>query len=157
MKKSLRTTSIIGRYVRIADVWNVDFNYLLLKTLFDRNFNFKIETFVTQTVAANPEIASKYVAGTSNEGKNLTVIVLKSKTSKRSVWIDCGIHAREWVSPASCVIFIDNLIAEYKKSPSNSLLSYFEFHIMPCMNPDGYVSRIYQLYSNLINTVYKVL
>lgn len=30
----------------------------------------------------------------------------RSRTYKRAVWIDCGIHAREWIGPAFCQWFV---------------------------------------------------
>ncbi|XP_008060336.1 carboxypeptidase B2, partial [Carlito syrichta] len=30
----------------------------------------------------------------------------KEHTAKNAIWIDCGIHAREWISPAFCLWFI---------------------------------------------------
>lgn len=36
--------------------------------------------------------------------------ISKSKeNSKNAIWIDCGIHAREWISPAFCLWFIGNV------------------------------------------------
>ena len=29
--------------------------------------------------------------------------------NRSSVWIDCGIHAREWISPATCQYIIDRV------------------------------------------------
>lgn len=29
----------------------------------------------------------------------------KEQTAKHAMWIDCGIHAREWISPAFCLWF----------------------------------------------------
>jgi murein tripeptide amidase MpaA len=88
--------------------------------------------------AQNPDIASVYTAGLTYERRSMKVMVLKTSTSKRNVWIDCGIHAREWISPATCIWMIDNLITQHSKNPASSLLNYFEFHILPLVNPDGY-------------------
>lgn len=30
----------------------------------------------------------------------------RSRAYKRGVWIDCGIHAREWIGPAFCQWFV---------------------------------------------------
>lgn len=50
--------------------------------------------FVDETVASNEDIASSYIAGKTDEGRDIKVIVLNPiKTSTRSLWIDCGIHA----------------------------------------------------------------
>jgi carboxypeptidase A2 len=67
-------------------------------------------SFIDETVAQNPDIASSYVAGQTYQQRNLKVIVLKTSTSKRNIWIDCGIHAREWVSPSTCVWIINKVI-----------------------------------------------
>ena len=66
-----------------------------------------MNNFIDRTVAENPEAASSYIAGKTVENRDIKVIVLNPvKTSTRSVWIDCGIHAREWVSHATCVYAI---------------------------------------------------
>ncbi len=49
--------------------------------------------------------------------------------------MDCGIHAREWVSPAFCLYVLDRLLDR----GSQSLLNRFDFYVMPVANPDGYV------------------
>lgn len=48
--------------------------------------------------------------------------------------MDCGIHAREWVSPAFCLYALDRLVEE---GPSG-ILQQFDFYIIPVANPDGY-------------------
>ncbi len=53
----------------------------------------EIQTYIDEMVAANGDIASSYIAGKTFENRNLKVIVLKKASSKRKVWIDCGIHA----------------------------------------------------------------
>ena len=40
----------------------------------------------------------------------MKVIRFKTPSAQKAVWIDCGIHAREWISPATCVYFIDKVI-----------------------------------------------
>jgi len=72
--------------------------------------------------------------------RSLKVIKLATGSGKRAIWIDCGIHAREWISPSTCIYFIDKLIREYNlaESVTTSLLDHYEFHILPVHNPDGY-------------------
>jgi len=58
-----------------------------------------------------------------------------AENEKKSVIIECGAHAREWLSPASCLHYINYLIND---ADSQSLLDNYEFRIIPIVNPDGY-------------------
>lgn len=33
-------------------------------------------------------------------------IGLESEKRKKAIWMDCGIHAREWIAPAFCQYFV---------------------------------------------------
>ncbi|TOF75441.1 carboxypeptidase, partial [Vibrio parahaemolyticus] len=70
----------------------------------------------------------------------MRVVKVSTGGSKPVIWIDCGIHAREWISTATCQYFLDQLTAGYgNDSQVTTLLDSYDFHIMPCTNPDGYV------------------
>ena len=56
---------------------------------------------------------------------------------KPVLWIDCGIHAREWISPATCLYILDMLTSN--TADARHILSKYDVHIMPVVNPDGYV------------------
>jgi len=96
--------------------------------------------YIQTTANNNKDLASYYSIGKTYLGNDLRVMVLKTSTSQKKIWLDCGIHAREWVSPSSCIWFIDRLIADYKKKDpvAVDLLNFYEFHILPLYNPDGY-------------------
>lgn len=99
----------------------------------------EINSFLEEVAVNNPSLAKIYQIGNKTlEGRALSVINLKSETSVEPVWIDCGIHAREWVAPATCVYIIDTLINEFNTQPGQSLLAKYDFHICPVVNPDGY-------------------
>lgn len=53
----------------------------------------EIQSFLDDVVSGNPDLASTYIAGQTYEKRNLRVLVLKTPTASKSVWIDCGIHA----------------------------------------------------------------
>ncbi len=69
-KKEFRN-NIVGKYARYNEIVN----------------------YIDNVVAENPTIASSYVAGSTYENRQLKVIVLKTETSKKSIWLDCGIHS----------------------------------------------------------------
>ncbi|XP_033232029.1 uncharacterized protein LOC117183007 [Belonocnema kinseyi] len=78
-----------------------------------------------------PEICSVMSIGTSVEGRPLKVIrISNNKAGAPAIWIDGGIHAREWISPAS-VTYIINYLVE------NSETLEAEYYILPVVNPDG--------------------
>ncbi|KAK7076841.1 hypothetical protein SK128_011598 [Halocaridina rubra] len=88
-----------------------------------------------------PSLVTDYVAGTTYEGRDIRVTVISSDGSNTRdvIWIDCGIHAREWVSTATCQWILDQLTSGYgSDSEVTALLDTYDFHIMTVTNPDGY-------------------
>ncbi len=76
--------------------------------------------------------------GKSFEGRKIPVIRItdnKLNNSKPIILIDSLIHAKEWVTGATNLFIINQLISN--KSMQN-YLKKFEFHIIPMFNPDGY-------------------
>ena len=52
------------------------------------------------------------------------------------MWL-IGIHAREWITPATLTYMINELIDNPLKY--DCILNDFDFYFIPLMNPDGYV------------------
>ena len=44
----------------------------------------------------NPTFISQYTPGRSFQNRDIRVLVIKDGNRAKRVWIDCGIHAREW-------------------------------------------------------------
>ncbi|MBN3309672.1 carboxypeptidase A6 [Amia ocellicauda] len=79
--------------------------------------------------------------GQSFEGRPLYVIQLgkRSRRYKKAVWIDCGVHAREWIGPAFCQWFVKEALQSYQYDPlMRRLMNQLYFYIMPVFNVDGY-------------------
>ncbi|KAH8037665.1 hypothetical protein HPB51_015099 [Rhipicephalus microplus] len=77
--------------------------------------------------------------GRSYEGRNIMAAHIKIKEDLPIVFLECGIHAREWISPSACLYIIDQLATGYEKDEGISqLLSKYEWRIHPIVNPDGY-------------------
>ena len=47
-----------------------------------------------------------------------------------------GIHAREWVSPATVTWIMSELVENYAAHPE--LVNNLDWYFMPVINPDGY-------------------
>jgi hypothetical protein len=87
---------------------------------------------VRETAAANPTFASTIDVATSTEGREVLGLKIATGGAKKSVWVDCVIHAREWLSAPVCMRLIEDLVAnsEYR--------SKVDWYILPIANPDGY-------------------
>ncbi|XP_059475778.1 carboxypeptidase B-like [Neocloeon triangulifer] len=93
-----------------------------------------IYAYMHQVARQHPEVAEVKTIGKSSEGRDLLVLKLgrNSQLNKPAMWIDGGIHAREWISPAA----VTYVIRELQKDAG--LLNKMDFYLMPVLNPDGY-------------------
>ena len=57
--------------------------------------------------------------------------------SKPAVWIDGGIHAREWVSPATVLYLVHQLVENSGASDNRLILDQLDIYVLPSANPDG--------------------
>ncbi|XP_074610333.1 carboxypeptidase B2-like [Acropora palmata] len=79
--------------------------------------------------------------GKSFERRDLYIMQIQAnnQTNKPLVFMNCGIHAREWVSPATCMYVVDQLVSLYgKDSNVTFLLNMVDVTILPVLNADGY-------------------
>uniref|UniRef100_A0A8D0LRM6 Carboxypeptidase B2 n=2 Tax=Sus scrofa TaxID=9823 RepID=A0A8D0LRM6_PIG len=68
----------------------------------------EIYSWIEVITERHPDMIEKIHIGSSYEKRPLYVLKVSTKEqkAKTAVWIDCGIHAREWISPAFCLWFI---------------------------------------------------
>ena len=71
--------------------------------------------------------------GRSIEDRELYVVSIGDPTNPTMV-VDCGMHAREWVSFAFCLYFINDLLNGENKAWTEDIY----WVIYPMLNPDGY-------------------
>ncbi|CAF4738334.1 unnamed protein product, partial [Rotaria sp. Silwood2] len=59
---------------------------------------------------------------------------------KKAVWLDGGIHAREWISSATTIYIAYALLSNYSIDPIiTHFVDQFDYYFLPVFNVDGYV------------------
>jgi hypothetical protein len=66
------------------------------------------------TVARN-KFTRIYTAGKTYENRDLFVFEFNTGKTERNLWLDCGIHAREWVSISTCIWIIERVSSRFNK------------------------------------------
>ncbi|KAJ1162740.1 hypothetical protein NDU88_003206 [Pleurodeles waltl] len=91
--------------------------------------------------AAYSGLITRQQIGTSYEGRPLYVLKFSTGGSNRpAIWLDAGIHSREWVTQATALWTVNQLASQYKRDASiTSLLDQMDVYILIVTNPDGYV------------------
>ncbi|KAK1806333.1 hypothetical protein P4O66_004776, partial [Electrophorus voltai] len=68
----------------------------------------EIQRWMFEMNRTYPHLVDLFSIGRSYEGRPLYVLQLgnRSRHYRKAMWIDCGVHAREWISPAFCQWFV---------------------------------------------------
>ncbi|WAR12863.1 CBPA1-like protein, partial [Mya arenaria] len=87
--------------------------------------------------------ASLFNVTTSYEGRPLMGLKISNPSvgpaDRPAFWIEGGIHAREWISPATVVFMAGQMLDLYKLDPElTAAVDKFDWYILPVTNPDGY-------------------
>ncbi|XP_036420789.1 carboxypeptidase B2 [Colossoma macropomum] len=108
----------------------------------DRYYSLEdIYHWINKTRQEHPEMVEVILIGSSFEKRPLYVMKLSGRRGAvdKAMWMDCGIHAREWISPAFCQYFIRYVLTHYNQFPDiTSILDKMDIYVLPVLNPDGY-------------------
>ncbi|RZC35010.1 Peptidase M14 and/or Propep M14 domain containing protein [Asbolus verrucosus] len=98
----------------------------------------EINAYLDQLAQDYPETVTVSPIGQSYENRSMNIIRISSSSgpsSKPVIFVEAGMHAREWISPALSLYIINQLV----ENPNNSrLLEDIDWIVLPSMNPDGY-------------------
>ncbi|XP_076758952.1 zinc carboxypeptidase-like [Xylocopa sonorina] len=87
---------------------------------------------------ANPKKVQVLAPGKTYQGRQIKGVKLSFGSNKPGIFLEAGIHAREWVTTAS-VLYILNELLNSKNADVRALAEAHDWYIFPVMNPDGYV------------------
>ena len=76
--------------------------------------------------------------GKSGEGRDMRVVSVcrGGCGDKPAVWVDGGIHAREWISPATVTWMLKEVVEN--DAAHDDLTKELDWYFLPSVNPDGY-------------------
>ncbi|PIK48749.1 putative carboxypeptidase B [Apostichopus japonicus] len=101
-----------------------------------------IVTWMTDFASANSDIVTEFNVGVTFEGRNIKGIKIGENqgSSKKAVYYEGGIHAREWISPATVINIARSLVDDYRTGNADvkEMLETFDYYIVPVLNADGY-------------------
>jgi len=96
-----------------------------------------LNQFLDALAEAN-DFAEVISIGQSYEGRDMKVLaVTKAGPGAPNVWLEAGIHAREWIAPAVATFIMRELVEDYAEHPE--YLDKINWYLLPSANPDGYM------------------
>ncbi|KAI9295203.1 carboxypeptidase A4 in complex with A cleaved hexapeptide, partial [Neoconidiobolus thromboides FSU 785] len=100
----------------------------------------EINSWLDTIASSSGGAATVSSIGTTYEGRPIKAITFRKPNSspKKSIVYHGGIHAREWISPATLVTLIDSFSKYSSDAEISSLLDTFEYTFIPVVNVDGY-------------------
>jgi len=101
-----------------------------------------MQDFMAYLAETYSDFVSVVSIGKSYEGNDMQVLQIcrGGCGNKPAMWIDGGIHAREWVSPAVVTFMMNELLENDAAHPD--LTQDLDWYILPSVNPDGYAYSI---------------
>lgn len=100
--------------------------------------NEEIDVYCRRLAAQYPHLVQKEYIATTFEGRDVFALKISSGGfgNKPAIFMDGGMHAREWVSQASVMYLLHRMIED--PVTSAELLANTDWIIIPNLNPDGY-------------------
>ncbi|XP_031572403.1 carboxypeptidase B-like [Actinia tenebrosa] len=90
----------------------------------------------------NNTIARVSSIGKTYEGRHIYLIQISANQTKNKpiLFLNCGIHSREWISISTCMYLARRLVNNYERdSQIRKLIEKLEWIILPIINVDGYL------------------
>lgn len=104
-------------------------NYHTLDEIYDH---------LDQLAKTYPDKVKILTPGRTYEGRLIKGVELTFGKNNSGVFIESGIHAREWITPATTLYILDQLLNS-KDANVRDIAERHNWFIFPSFNPDGYV------------------
>ncbi|XP_034232626.1 zinc carboxypeptidase-like [Thrips palmi] len=94
-------------------------------------------SWMQSLVSHFPGVASLVDGGLSHEGRHMLGVRVAHAEGLPIVFLEAGIHAREWIGPATATYILHQLLMSADPRVQRVARS-FEWHVFPSVNPDAY-------------------
>lgn len=141
-ERGLDTTIVIDNVQSFLDIQMQKLKNVDGKSEFTETYHTyeEINTYLSQLASSNSLVTVSQI-GVTYESRGIfsARISTGNVTNKPALYIECGMHAREWISHATCIWIIDSLTSLYGQDPEiTQLVNRYDWFITPVSNPDGY-------------------
>jgi len=101
--------------------------------------------WMEKLAADNPSFITLTNMGSSHEERKILMLKVGNSprgSETRAVWIDGGIHAREWIAVATATYLLDKIVTVFRDNDTSTCearaVQAVDWYIAPLLNPDGY-------------------
>lgn len=104
----------------------------------------EMEAFSIELAEQYPNLVTRDVIGQSIEGRDIFGMRVSSGTNfgdKPIIFIDSGVHAREWVGPAATLYLLNQLVTN--ATVTEELVDKVDWVFVNNANPDGWSNQLY--------------
>lgn len=81
---------------------------------------------------------TEIIGGDTIEGRKIIGIKISHGSGRRAIFLEGGIHSREWISTAT-VNYIAYMLLTSEDQEIVEIARDFDWYIFPVTNPDGYI------------------
>ncbi|XP_071975590.1 carboxypeptidase O-like [Engystomops pustulosus] len=102
----------------------------------------EIYEWMEQIKQRHGDVVTKHYLGQTYERRSIYYfrIGYPSDKKKKIMFVDCGFHAREWISVAFCQWFVNEIVSTHRSNTVlNNVLKEVDLYIVPIFNVDGYI------------------
>ena len=98
----------------------------------------EIYAFLDSLAATYPDKVQTVIGGKTYEGRQIKGVKVSFKSGNPGIFLEGGIHAREWIAPATVTYILNELLTS-DNPEVRALAEANDWYIFPVFNPDGFV------------------
>ncbi|XP_017952843.2 carboxypeptidase O [Xenopus tropicalis] len=102
----------------------------------------EIYDWMEQIQLKHRDLVTKHFMGSTYELRPIYYFKIgwPSDKPKKIIFMDCGIHAREWIAVAYCQWFVKEILSSHSNNKLlTNVLKQVDFYVVPVFNIDGYI------------------